>query len=110
MPPINRVTESSQRTRIGRLCTKNTSAILVNCSTACRLINGNGFIGSISTGHHQRPIKLMYQQMMQWCVRQHDTQERILRRDSLGQFDATSFPHQHNWPTRRAKQFHFVGD
>ena len=109
-PATTRVTESSQRTWIGRSCTKKTSAMSASRLQCVVVTISNRFIRPIAAGHHQRHIAdRVKQQVVQRRIGKHHTQARIARCNRLGNIAIAARPlgQQNDGTTRRDEQLAF---
>ncbi len=62
---------------------------------------GNRLLGPVAACHHQRnPVKIMQQQVMQRRIRQHDAEERVVRRHALGDGAADALCQEHDRASR----------
>ena len=84
-PAMTRAMESSQRVTISRSCRTNRSATPPSRVTRLGVAVGDRLFREVARGHHQRARRTAEQQVVQRRVGQQDPDQRVARRDRLGQ-------------------------
>ena len=74
-------TESSQRVTIARSWVRKRSAMSRSLPSASRVLEDDRLVGEVARGHHQRPVDLGEQQVVERRVGEHQADQRIVRRD-----------------------------